>query len=53
MSELPKAYSPKDAEERWYPFWEREGFFHATVNSEKPPYTIVIPPPNISIWGTH
>ncbi len=48
MSELPKAYSPRDAEERWYPFWEREGFFHAKVNSQKSPYTVVIPPPNIT-----
>ncbi|MBI4546461.1 MAG: valine--tRNA ligase [Ignavibacteriae bacterium] len=48
MSELPKAYIPKDAEEKWYPFWEKHGFFHAKVNPQKKPYTIVIPPPNIT-----
>jgi valyl-tRNA synthetase len=48
MSEFPKAYIPKDAEERWYPYWEQHGFFHAKVNPKKKPYTIVIPPPNIT-----
>ncbi len=48
MAELPKAYIPKDSEEKWYPFWERNGFFHARVNAQKKPYTIVIPPPNIT-----
>ncbi len=48
MAELPKAYSPKEAEERWYPFWERCGFFHASASRENTPYTVVIPPPNIT-----
>jgi len=48
MSELPKAYNPKEAEEKWYPLWEEHGFFHANVNTDKKPYTIVIPPPNIT-----
>jgi len=48
MPELPKAYIPKDAEERWYPFWERHGYFHAAVNPARRPYTVVIPPPNIT-----
>src|SRR5271157_2809522 len=48
MSELPKAYDPKDAEGRWYPFWEKNGFFHAKANPGKKPYSIVIPPPNIT-----
>jgi valyl-tRNA synthetase len=48
MSELPKAYIPSEAEERWYPFWEKNNFFHAKVNPKKKPYTIVIPPPNIT-----
>ncbi len=48
MSDFPKAYVPKDAEEKWYPFWEGHGFFHAGVNDRKRPYTIVIPPPNIT-----
>ena len=48
MSELPKAYNPKEAEEKWYPFWEQHKFFHAEVKPNKVPYTIVIPPPNIT-----
>jgi len=48
MSELPKAYSPGDAERRWYPFWEEKKYFHARVADGKRSYTIVIPPPNIT-----
>jgi valyl-tRNA synthetase len=48
MSELPKAYNPKEAEEKWYPFWEQHKFFHAEIKPGKVPYTIVIPPPNIT-----
>jgi valyl-tRNA synthetase len=46
--ELEKVYEPKDVEQRWYQEWEREGYFHAEVPSEKPSYSIVIPPPNIT-----
>ena len=48
MPELSKTYNPAEVEERWYPEWETRGLFHAKVNSEKQPYTIVIPPPNIT-----
>ncbi|HEX9614697.1 MAG TPA: class I tRNA ligase family protein, partial [Bacteroidota bacterium] len=48
MTELLKAYNPAEVEERWYAEWESRGLFHATVNPEKTPYTIVIPPPNIT-----
>ena len=48
MPDFPKAFVPRDAEEKWYPFWEANGFFHAELNRAKPPYTIVIPPPNIT-----
>ncbi|HXG38308.1 MAG TPA: valine--tRNA ligase [Bacteroidota bacterium] len=48
MTELPKTYSPKDVEDKWYSFWESRGLFRATVNKNKTPYTIVIPPPNIT-----
>lgn len=48
MSELSKAYDPKEAEERWYPFWEKNGYFHAKATPLKKPYAIVIPPPNIT-----
>jgi len=46
--ELPKAYDPKGAEGRWYKYWEERGYFHAEVNKAKPPFSIVIPPPNIT-----
>jgi valyl-tRNA synthetase len=46
--ELPKTYSPKDVEDRWYQYWESHKLFHATVNKDKKPYTIVIPPPNVT-----
>jgi valyl-tRNA synthetase len=46
--ELPKAYNPKQAEETWYPHWKQLGLFHARANPDKKPYTIVIPPPNIT-----
>jgi len=48
MSELPKAYIPKEAEATWYPFWEQHGMFHASVRNDKKPYAVVIPPPNIT-----
>src|SRR5881394_1011570 len=47
-SEFPKAYIPGDAEATWYPFWESHKFFHAEIAKEKRPYTVVIPPPNIT-----
>lgn len=46
--ELGKIYNPNEVEERIYKFWETSGFFHAQVNKDKKPYTIVIPPPNIT-----
>jgi valyl-tRNA synthetase len=46
--ELEKVYEPKSVEERWYQQWEQNGYFHATVPSDKPGYSIVIPPPNIT-----
>ena len=46
--ELAKAYEPKEVEDRIYDFWIKGGYFHAKVDPEKEPYTIVIPPPNIT-----
>ena len=48
MSELPKTYDPKSVEDKLYSFWNDSGFFHAEVNPKKKPYTIVIPPPNVT-----
>src|SRR4029078_11694620 len=46
--EIPKAYEPKDVERRWYAFWEESGFFQADPRSGKPPFAMVIPPPNVT-----
>ena len=46
--ELAKAYEPRDVEDRIYDFWMQGGYFHAEVDEKKKPYTIVIPPPNIT-----
>jgi len=46
--ELEKVYEPKSVERKWYDVWEQKGYFHATLPSDKPSYSIVIPPPNIT-----
>ena len=46
--ELAKTYEPQEVEDRIYKFWTDGGYFHAKVDPEKKPYTIVIPPPNIT-----
>ena len=46
--ELAKQYEPKEVEDRIYSFWLDGNYFHAECDSEKKPYTIVIPPPNIT-----
>ena len=46
--EMAKAYEPATAERRWYSTWEERGYFRADSASEKAPYTIVIPPPNVT-----
>ncbi len=43
-----KVYSPKDVEPKWYRRWEENGLFHAVPDRRKKPYTIVIPPPNVT-----
>jgi valyl-tRNA synthetase len=49
MSEpLAKAYEPGDVERRWYAFWEERGFFKADPASGKPPFCVVLPPPNVT-----
>ena len=48
MKELSKTYDPKAIEEKVYERWEDQGYFRANVNPEKKPYTIVMPPPNIT-----
>jgi len=46
--EIPKAYEPKNVEEKWYAEWLKNGNFTANPASSKPPYSIVIPPPNVT-----
>ena len=48
MANLPKIYAPHEIEGKWYKFWQKNNYFHAAATSEKPPYAIVIPPPNIT-----
>ena len=46
--ELAKTYDPKGIEDRLYQKWENSGYFHASVDRSKKPFTIVMPPPNIT-----
>ncbi|HLG23016.1 MAG TPA: valine--tRNA ligase [Candidatus Manganitrophaceae bacterium] len=45
---LNKVYEPDKVEEKWAVFWEKERLFHAAPESTRPPYAMVIPPPNIT-----
>ena len=48
IQDLPTVYNAKETEESIYKFWEDNGFFKADANSPKEPYSIVIPPPNVT-----
>jgi valyl-tRNA synthetase len=48
MSELPKAYDPAQVEQKWYRFWLEQRYFHADAQTPKAPFSIVIPPPNVT-----
>ena len=61
MTNLPTIYAPQEIEGKWYQFWQKKGYFHAEAQkdntpakrgnqppADKPPYAIVIPPPNIT-----
>src|SRR3990172_4921974 len=48
LTEISKSYDPKKVEEKWYPYWEKGSFFVADVQSERPAFVIVIPPPNVT-----
>ncbi|HEU4868153.1 MAG TPA: valine--tRNA ligase [Actinomycetota bacterium] len=47
-TEIPKVYSPAEVENRLYREWETKGYFHAERDPDKEPFTIVIPPPNVT-----
>src|SRR5262245_11563527 len=54
MSEPADRYDPESVESRWYGWWEERGLFHAEPDSPRRPYSIVIPPPNVTgslHWG--
>lgn len=46
--EIPSKYDPKLTEDKWYQYWLKNRFFHSEPDSSKKPYTIVIPPPNVT-----
>jgi valyl-tRNA synthetase len=46
--DIEKTYDHKRVEEKWYRFWIEWGYFHVSTKSSKPPFSIVIPPPNIT-----
>ncbi|MFO0357122.1 MAG: valine--tRNA ligase [Sphingobacteriaceae bacterium] len=46
--EIGKTYNPKEAEAKWYPYWMNKKFFSSKPDKTKQPYTIVIPPPNVT-----
>ena len=48
LENLPSAYDPTEAENKWYPIWEEAGYFSPEMNPDGEPYTIVIPPPNVT-----
>ena len=48
MKELPKVYDPKAVESKIYDFWMKGGFFKAVIDKDKKPFSIVMPPPNVT-----
>ena len=48
MKELEKTYNPQDIEGRLYDKWMQKKYFHAEVNPNKKPFTVMMPPPNIT-----
>ena len=48
QAELPKQYDHHSAQQRWYGFWKSKGYFHSEVDPDRKPFTIVMPPPNVT-----
>ena len=48
---MSRAYSPGDTESRIYKFWEDSGYFKPDATSNKPPFVMILPPPNVT--GEH
>src|SRR5882757_919182 len=45
---ISKTYNPQEVENKWYSYWMEKNFFRSKPNPSKQPYTIVIPPPNVT-----
>jgi valyl-tRNA synthetase len=48
ITELPKQYDPKQAQDRWLKLWDERGYFHSRPDASRQPYCVVIPPPNVT-----
>lgn len=48
LTDIPKTYNPKVAEDKWYKYWEENKLFHSEIDESRESYTIVIPPPNVT-----
>ncbi len=48
ITEIPKAYQPETVETKWYRFWTEKGFFTPRIDPSKKPFTIIMPPPNVT-----
>ncbi len=48
INDIPKNYNPSEVENKWYKYWEDNKFYSSEVDPSKEPFTIVIPPPNIT-----
>jgi len=48
MIEIPKAYEPKEVEQKWYRKWMEGGYFKPKIDPKKKPFTIIMPPPNVT-----
>jgi valyl-tRNA synthetase len=48
LGEIPKAYDPKQVEDKWYRFWLERGYFTPEIDPDKKPFVIIMPPPNIT-----
>ena len=47
-TELAKQYDPQEAQQRWLQFWDAQGYFHSEPDPKRQPFSIVIPPPNVT-----
>jgi len=48
MQEMPRAYNPAEVEQKWYQFWMEKGYFKPVIDPSKKPFTIIMPPPNVT-----